>query len=166
MASRPWIHINYQYFTQKWLKRAERDKVYVDEGDKFISLWIAFNGWMKGKFGEERHDRYLITKVKNFEDIKRVFEDLKSNNTHFAENLAKLGEYSVADMRAINVTERTKRYDSTYESLIEVIYQIRCNLFHGRKDTRDNEKDFELICLAYNILLPLFKEYLGRYGYS
>jgi len=68
-------------------------------------------------------------------------------------------------MRDIDDGNRIRRYDGIFESLIEVIYQIRCNLFHGRKDTREDEKDFKLICLSYNILLPLFKEYLGRYGY-
>ena len=43
---------DYKQFTKKWLERAERDKVCVDKGDKFISLWIAFNAWMREKFGE------------------------------------------------------------------------------------------------------------------
>lgn len=157
--------INYEYFTQRWLERAERNNVIVDEGDKFISLWIAFNGWMKGKFGEDKTDRNLINDVKSLEDIKSVFNDLKRDNHLFSENLIKFGEYTVSDMRDIDDGNRIRRYDGIFESLIEVIYQIRCNLFHGRKDTREDEKDFELICLSYNILLPLFKEYLGRYGY-
>lgn len=157
------IWINYEYFTQRWLERAERNNVFVDKGDKFISLWIAFNGWMKGKFGEGKTDRNLINKVKELVDIKNVFNDLKNNDPHFIENLNKLGKYSVADMRDINNANKIKIYDGTFEYLIEVIYQIRCNLFHGRKDT--SEKDFELICLSYDILLPLFKEYLKRNDY-
>ena len=46
--------INYEIFADKWLERAERRKVFVDDGDRFISLWIAFNGWMKGKYGEDK----------------------------------------------------------------------------------------------------------------
>jgi len=75
--------INYEYFTQRWLERVERNNVIVDEGDKFISLWIAFNGWMKGKFGEDKTDKNLINDVKSLEDIKSVFNDLKRDNHFF-----------------------------------------------------------------------------------
>ena len=157
--------INYEDFTQRWLERAETNNVVRDIGDKFIALWVAFNGWMKARFGEARPDRGLIDDVKKLRDIENVFNDLGRNNLHFIENLRQLGEYSVADMRHIKNASGTVTYDGTFASLIEVVYQIRCNLFHGRKDTKESEKDFELVCLAYDILLPLFKEYLGRYGY-
>ena len=58
--------------------------------------------------------------------------------------------------------EKNKKYDGTFESLIRTIYQIRCNLFHGRKDINDDEKDIKLVYLAYDILLPLFKKYLSN----
>ncbi len=156
------IWIDYRIFTNRWLERAERREVSVDDGDRFISLWIAFNGWMKGEFGEDKADRELIDKVKALEDMSRGFTNLKSQNQLFSKDLNKLGEYPVADMRDINNARRTRRYDGTFGSLIEVIYLIRCNLFHGRKDVKEDRKDFELIRLSYRILLPLFKEYLNR----
>ena len=153
--------IDYKVFTDKWLERAERGKVLVDDGDRFISLWIAFNGWMKGKFGEDKRDEELIDKVKKLEDIRDLFRVLKERNPRFSKDLVKLSDYTVADMRHIDNTNRTRKYDGTFESLIAAIYQIRCNLFHGRKG--EDEKDLELIRLSYRILLPLFKEYLKKY---
>ena len=93
--------MNYQYFTEKWLERAERDNENIDKADKFIALWIAFNGWMKGKFGENLADRNLIEKVKELEDIKIVFNDLKLDST-FNQNVSNFEIFDVLDMRDIN----------------------------------------------------------------
>ncbi len=154
----PWIV--WKIFTEKWLERAERGHRIIDDGDRFISLWIAFNGWMRGKFGEDQTDRCQIESVKEMQDFKEVFNNLKINDPAFKEHLDKLGSLSVVDMRFRNGREEIVRYDGTFESLIEVIYQVRCNLFHGRKDIDEDKKDFELVKLSYQILLPLFKEYL------
>lgn len=159
--------INWEIFTKQWLKRAERgQKEHIDDGDRFISLWIAFNGWMKEEFGEFVKDRTLINHVKAFENIRNIFLDLRREDDSFGENLNRLGEYSVADMRNISDPDAIKRYDGTFDSLVEVIYQVRCNLFHGRKEIHEDKKDFELVSLSYKILLPLFKRYLERSPYS
>lgn len=154
----PWI--NYDIFTDKWLERAQRRSECVDDGDRFISLWVAFNSWMRGKFGEYERDSTLIDKLKKYAEIKTVFNDLRRKDQYFSNNLQELSKYSVADMRG---RKPDKKYDGTFGSLIEVIYQVRCNLFHGRKDIDEDRKDFELVTLSYRILLPLFKEYLTGY---
>lgn len=151
-------------FVDRWLERAERHNVQVDDGDRFISLWIAFNAWMKGKYGELKRDRELINKVKKNNDLSKLFDELKSKDIDFLENLKKIKGLPVDDMRHMDAKGRTKVYKGTYESLIDVLYQIRCNLFHGRKDSTKNEKDFELIRLAYKILIPLFKAYWQKNG--
>lgn len=156
------VWVNWEIFTDRWLVRAERGQEYIDDGDRFISLWIAFNGWMKGKFGEAVKDRTLINRVKKSEDIRQAFEDLKRDDQSFAEYLIELSEFTVADMRRLDIQSRIQRYDGTFDSLIEVIYLVRCNLFHGRKEINEDRKDFELVRLSYRILLPLFKACLNR----
>jgi hypothetical protein len=150
----------WQIFTEKWLQRAERTQRALDDGDRFISLWIAFNGWMKGEFGEKQNDNDLIKEVKKNQPFKDTFIKLRNDSMEFRQNLDKLSDYSVLDMRCMDDPSKYKRYDGSFQSLLEVIYQVRCNLFHGRKDVDDDRKDFELVSLSYNILLPLFKEYL------
>lgn len=154
--------VNYEYFTEKWLERAERkENETIDICDKFISLWIAFNGWMKSKFGEPIKDSTLITRLKDFQDIKKVFDQLQQQDQTYISNLRELRRYTVLDMRYADDIKRNKEFDGSFNSLIDVIYQVRCNLFHGRKD--DDNKDLHLITLSYNILLPLFKKYLELY---
>ena len=153
--------MEYEIFTRKWLERSERQNENVDKGDNFIALWISFNSWMKLKFGEKDSDSVLISKVGQLDEFKSTFIELKSE-VSFNQNLMKLAEYAVIDMREPNNGDKNKEYDGSFESLINTIYQIRCNLFHGRKNINDDRNDFELVCLAYDILLPLFKKYLQK----
>jgi hypothetical protein len=146
--------IDYELFTERWLGRAER------------KLWIAFNSWMKSKFGETLFDRYLINEVKAMKEFNDVFRDLKNNDRNFSQILKKFENYTVADMRYVDNSRKIRKYDGSFDSLMEAIYQIRCNLFHGRKDAEEDRKDKELVSIAYNILLPLFKKYLGQFGHN
>lgn len=153
--------MEHKIFIKEWIKRSERKEAvdYIDKGDQFICLWISFNAWMKSKFGEKLNDNVLIDRVVVFNELENVFDELKKEQT-FNQNLIWLTGYKVADMRDSDNDERKEKYDGTFESLIRTIYQIRCNLFHGRKNFDDNKTDFELVCLANDILLPLFKKYL------
>ena len=155
------VRANWEIFTERWLQRAERGRVFVDDGDRFISLWIAFNGWMKRIFGEAVRDSTLLARLKDSEEARIVFKDLKRNKTSFNESLRELSQYTVADMKHLEDQNKVKKYDGSFESLINVLYQVRCNLFHGRKDINANKKDIELVSLAYRILLPLLKTYLS-----
>ena len=155
------VWIDWRVFTEGWLKRAERGCRIIDDGDRFISRWIAFNGWMRGKFGEDIADRSKIESVKRMQDFKEVFNQLREGNLTFKECLDKLEGLSVVNMQFRNNREDVYRYEGNFESLIEVVYQVRCNLFHGRKNIDEDKKDFELVVLSYRILLPLFKAYLS-----
>ena len=80
-----------------------------------------------------------------------------------SDNLQELSKYTVINMKYPNDPRKTLTYDGTFSSLMEVLYSIRCNLFHGRKDVGENEKDIQLVSLAYRILLPLFRRYLKEH---
>lgn len=151
--------MEYEIFVKKWLERSEKVDRSVDKGDNFIDLWISFNGWMKSKFGEKKRDGDLIDSVCQLDEFIDIFNQIK-NERPFSDDLLKLKGYTVKDMREPDNESRRREYDDSFESLIRTIYQIRCNLFHGRKNFEEDKNDFELVCLAYNILLPLFKKYL------
>lgn len=155
--------MDYNIFVKEWIKRSERKegKDYIDIGDKFISLWIAFNAWLKSSFGEAKADFQLIDEVVKLEEMNNVFEKLKKDNNEFQQLLVYLQGYSVVDMRYPKDEDKKISYDGSFDLLIRSLYAIRCNLFHGRKNIDDDKKDRELVFLAYQILLPLFKEYLS-----
>lgn len=116
---------------------------------------------MSGKFGEDTADGNKIRSVKKMQDFQEVFKRLREDNLSFKECLDKIEGISVVNMQFRKNREQVYRYDGTFESLIEVIYRVRCNLFHGRKNIDEDKKDIELVRLAYRILLPLFKTYLS-----
>jgi len=118
--------------------KPENDTIDID--DKLISLWIAFNGWMKSKFGEPVKDTTLISRLKDFHQIKSVFKTLYEQDTNFNSSFRKLKRYTVLDMRYPDDNNRNKEFDRTFESLIDVIYRVRCNLFHGRKGDENELK--------------------------
>jgi hypothetical protein len=149
---------DYSNFLREWIRRSGRKegRDYIDIGDKFISLWIAFNGWMKSEFGEKKWDKDLKDELINFSPMEVVFNIFKNGNN----DLALLAKYKIKNMRDPENEKLKQGYDGSFKSLIEVLYSIRCNLFHGRKNVTDNENDKELVGLAYKILSPLFKKYL------
>ncbi len=153
----------WENFTHHWLERAERPHVHIDDGDRFIWLWIAFNGWMRGRFGESVDDSTLINNLSASTNYDLVYKELRSNRPDFEQLLNQLYSYEVKDMRHPDDLTRIKRYDGSFIRLMKVLYQVRCNLFHGRKSPDEHRKDFELVVLSYKILLPLFKAFLD-YG--
>ncbi len=115
------VWINDEIFTQNWLRRAERGQEYIDDGDRFISLWIAFNSWMRGKFGDAVKDSTLVKHVKESVEVQKIFEKMKSNEEGFAALLDKLSNYIIADMRYPNDSSRLKQYDKNLASLMDVL---------------------------------------------
>ncbi|MFC2008169.1 hypothetical protein ACFLT0_00550 [Chloroflexota bacterium] len=138
------VWILYKTLITESLRRAEKPKRTIDLIDKFIWLWIAFNGWMKAIFGEDTKEWRMIAQVKQLKEMESVYIALKENNQQFRKNLDKLGEIPFVNLRYINneskdENTRYPKYNNTFESLIELIYQIRNNLFHGMKDSQIKE---------------------------
>lgn len=153
--------MEYDVFIREWLKRAERgENEPVDDADRFISLWIAFNGWLKKKYGENTSDREMVERAKGNKTLKEIFRELSTSDRDFKRNLSQLMRYRVIDMRDPSNEQREKRCTGDYESFLDTIYQIRCNLFHGRKSFEENKRDRKLVTLALKLLRPLFKSLL------
>jgi len=148
--------INHDYFINHWVDRAERGEgAVVDSADRFISLWIAFNGWMKKQFGVGMTDRELIDNAKRDEQLKSIFEELNNSDPSFEGELENLESITIVDMRGRN---DDINFSGAFEEYIDSIYRIRCNLFHGSKSTEDVDR--RLINIVYKTLLPVFKKRL------
>jgi hypothetical protein len=156
--------MQYDNFIKEWLKRSERAEVLIDDADRFISLWIAFNAWLKKEYREDTPDGKMIKKAKENEDLQSIFQRLSNNDEEFKVNLRKLMGYTVIDTRFPTNEEKEQNCIGDYKSFLSVVYLIRCNLFHGRKRVDENEKDQELVTLALKLLHPLFKEFIESKG--
>lgn len=158
--------MEYDIFIREWLKRSERAEVPIDDADRFISLWIAFNAWLKKEYGKNTTDKKMVERAKGNTALKEIFRKLSASDRDFTTNLSKLMRYIVIDMRDPSNEQREKRCTGDYESFLDTIYQIRCNLFHGSKRVDEDEKDQELVTLALKLLRPLFKEFIENHGGS
>ena len=100
-----------------------------------MCLWVCFNSIIRKKYGETLGDRTLINKAKEDRHWKSIFKKVWKN-PGFKQLFLELATYSIENMKDQH-PRRIKEIDNySFEDLIEVVYQIRCNLFHGRKKPR------------------------------
>ena len=110
--------------------------------DNFISVWIAFNAWMKGKYGSKLTDKELLDKTKTDTIAISAFTSLKKRNANIL--------YSFSKFEIVNKkTGKSNRYKGTLVSLIDALYVIRGNTFHGYDYSG---RESELYQLAFAIL--------------
>jgi hypothetical protein len=147
---------------KKWFKRSQSDKQEdnYDNFDKFIALWIAFNGWANIETNKTKDSELIKEVSKSGGVLGKNYKRLLKDDSNFRSNVEALKSASpVYDMRYLNDSDKAKEI-SNIENLgevLKVIYQIRCNLFHGAKDLEDT-RDNNLVKLAYDILTELFKK--------
>lgn len=149
-------------FTITWYDRALRNETdKIDVGDQFMSLWVCFNSIIRAEFGENISDGDLIKEAKKDTRFKLCFNAV-FNTTKFKEQFNILKTYKIKNMKSPTDTTKMKQIvNDTWEETIDVLYSVRCNLFHGRKEVKDI--DFTIIKSAYNVLLPIVEEYLSKY---
>ena len=138
---------------------------------------MGFNGFLAAVTGEDK-DFEMIDSIGENDEVARRFEALKSADESFnstleafssfwpvysekeaAKKTPHLMEAFGVDARAISaqldaagVLKQPADVNSrNWKSAISVIYQVRCNLFHGGKSPLQI-RDWELADGAYNVL--------------
>lgn len=107
-----------------YLSRLDRSK---SDTENYVSIWIAFNSWMKGNFGTKTTDKDLINATKKYQPIINAFHYLKGNDIDFTGALESLAGYEVINSK----TSEVVRYQGTFDSLLDTLYTIRSNIVHG-----------------------------------
>jgi hypothetical protein len=99
----------------------------------------------------------MLSWVKRNTELPQILEELIKKDSQFAIKLQRLSQYKVLDMRPRHQGRCTSISDIySFDQVLDVIYQIRCNLFHGQKSIIDPH-DTELVELAFYILSKLFE---------
>jgi len=166
--------------------RAEREQGFMG----FVFRWMAFNGWMAAVTGEER-DFEMIDAMAAEPRMVAAYEALMNDDGEFRQRVDEFaGEWpvlSVSSVRAKLGFDAFRRLDRAtlfaacaagnirmrpaawaggtpaWDQLLRVIYQIRCNLFHGEKSER-SMRDRTLIEGA-NTILAMLVARSGCYGW-
>jgi hypothetical protein len=147
----------------------------------FVFRWMAFNAWMAAVTGEER-DFAMIAALAAEPRMCAAYDQLFESNEEFrllVEGFAgnwpvlsvssvrgRLGydafrKHSRLELLAACSTAKVKMQPiawgggkPSWEQLLRVIYQVRCNLFHGEK-SEANARDRLLIEASNSILAQL-----------
>ena len=122
---------------------------------KFVFLWMEYNTFYNKTYDEPKErDR---AKALNIETINEKYNSVKERYLRTFEQLP-----CSEGIRTFikNMQNGRKIYydrnENNLEKLLSVVYQIRCNLFHGDKLAQDSNA--KIIAWAYDCLYDLLKD--------
>lgn len=132
-----------------WRDRSRRER---DVVSKFVFLWFCFNAILAFESQKEA-DRTMINWLKSRPRSSRLISgyDAATRSSVFSGYLRALAANSpITDPRCRHRPVVIVDAED-FDNLLEGIYRIRCNLFHGRKSSND-VRDQKLIKVAALIL--------------
>lgn len=138
-----------QTLVKSWYTNKAKNE--TDEYYKFMSLWICINAWLDFE-SEKTRDREMIDWLKGSEsDTSKIwlaFESMLETTVgqNGVQNL--IHACPITGDRGSDVIITSA---SDTDNIIEAIYKIRCNLFHGGK-TPSNTRDTKLLSSANLVL--------------
>lgn len=160
---------------KKWIEYLEKGQYSEDSHFlRFAVLWLSLASFLNERYQEEfRESKKLEKFQKEFaEEYKRLVEEdeifKKILNLEFPKTSETSREF-VENLQTGRIEDRDyfsneNIYDFT--KFINVIYQIRCNFFHGDKIPFDPE-DEKLVLWAYKAFLYFWKYVLNnKFGIS
>lgn len=139
----------------------------IDHFSSFTTLWIAFNAFYNVKFREGSNRKNIKEFVKDV-NLKEIYVALLKSESNFKievqdlkKELDKKPLYNDKGSGRSSITGRDYPINveniQNMDQLVDVLYTIRNNLFHGDKSLLA-ERDQRLVELAYKIL----HQYLGK----
>jgi hypothetical protein len=143
----------------RWYERSTDAIFPVDDPfDKFVCLWIAFNAWGSHVTNLDI-DRRVIDTLKKDRRLREAFGEC-IKRPHFLNELRTMKGVQIPSHRR-NQPPVAVRDENSVEELLEVVYKIRCNLFHGRKDPQAVH-DAGFVRWAHSVLGAIFDELRHR----
>lgn len=124
-----------------WIEKSESEK---QPFNKYIALWIAFNAYYSSATNEN-FEKDSITKIKCQSELKQYYLSI-ANSEEITNLLSVSPIINMKNNKAVIINGK-----EDYSSIIETLYQIRNNLFHGSK-TDHIERDEEVVTAALPIL--------------
>lgn len=140
-----------KFLFKYWFQQGQSEQSY-NLVVKFFHYYFCFNLLM-ANLSSKNYDKDMIKWLKSNNNlIKDTFNELL-NSEPFLNSLRSLQKLSpISDNRAIKPKPDTVINDVTnFDEILDAIYQIRCNLFHGTKNPRE-KRDLKLMAYSTHIL--------------
>lgn len=150
-----------------------------EQFNPFIKLWISFNGWYKAKYNI-KNDREGINLCKRDPDL-QIFYQRSFSDRHFCDSLNELG-LELDKNPLVNLTRpkdkklRLSRLEDengeisyldnsseAFGTYLEVIYRVRCNLFHCEKSPA-NDRDKLIVECSFKTLSEIMSQIIRTIG--
>ena len=130
-----------------WWKLQAKDQ--SDHFIKFFIMYMCLDAWMTSGSGSDSDHQKLRWLIESDNELKRYWSSTPHKKVPL-QGLKSIGE--VEDMRPNHRGEYKRLTDTDdLKQVVEFIYQIRCNLFHGGKSPV-NTHDKRLVTLSSKIL--------------
>lgn len=140
-----------------------RAKNETDPFYRFMCHWICFNAWLdhqSGKYTDREMLNWLKLQTPETSDIIASYEAMK---------LTTVGNQSLQALVLMGpILDGKGRGDITMSSIddrdniIEAIYKIRCNLFHGNKKSTSS-RDTKLVTCVNHIMTKWIDDLIARW---
>lgn len=150
---------------RSWLKKAEAEN---DDFDRFVSAWFAFNAVYGQRFdGDERRAIGDLLHDPEFRLPDPAIRTMLANPgvRYFVDRDSPIRSTrgDGRDTRGEQIRLRNKGWPpiQRLHALLRILYQVRCNLFHGDK-MYTSELDQEVVRHAANALIPVVRSYVAQ----
>lgn len=159
---------NYDRLIYSWYKKSTEE----DYFSKFIFLDLAFVALLRKKyFVNSKIDRDAIKAIKKADKIKSTYlEFIKKDREIEATFEALIRELKKEPLKNVSrnngkIEELSIKDKEDWENLIEFIYTVRNNLFHGEKNPEEF-RDWSMVYYAYGLLKPLVEILISYEAYN
>lgn len=178
--------MNYEQLIRNWHAKAVNEDFFSG----FVFEYLAFIAFLKKRLFTEHDDRRAIQLLKRDEEVKSLYLVQVRENSELAEAwnriIAELGRRRLGNVATtgnglreiewwncnqLEMNQKTQEerekimgviYDlGDWSNMVEFVYSIRNNLFHGGKDPED-ERDQLLVSNGFIVLRPLVDIFLAR----
>lgn len=157
---------NSLYNSKVWINYLEEHFDECTYYFKFAMVWISFNAYYSSKYTErwerDRVSHFANDNISIYNNLLRngfinIIREFKDTGWLYGQS----GERDrVKDMKPGSEDEYfLDEEHQSCEDFFQVLYQIRCNFFHGDKDVSD-EGNKELVMWAYKYLSIFWNAFL------
>lgn len=139
-----------------WYVRARRER---DPVSQFVFLWFCFNGWLAYESGRDA-DRAMINWLKSSSrgtELRSAYVTARGS-TVFRGYLKTLA--SMSPITSPGRPDAKIASADDFRGIVEGIYRVRCNLFHGAKSPNDI-RDQKLVKLCAALLVKWVGNLVG-----
>lgn len=150
--------MNLQETVESWFELASEGRIErADSFFRFVAVWIAFNVLYTSRHSDDAGD---WNQVRSFAGEAMAIDRHRHLLEHDADYGRAIGILRDCGVYDVQSGRRWRIHDTKYlTSVVNCLYQVRCNLFHGVKMPED-PRDERLVAASYTIVSQLIKPYL------